>query len=43
MTPNSALDKFRLRKIEQQLVAELHAARERTRLASTDEEKRCAL
>jgi F0F1-type ATP synthase assembly protein I len=40
MTPNSALDKFRLREIEQQLAADVHAAKELTRLASTDEEKR---
>ena len=43
MTPNSALDKFRLHEIEQQLASELHAAREQTRLASTDEEKRNVL
>jgi hypothetical protein len=42
MTPNSAMDKFRLREIEQRLAAELHAANEQMRLASTDEEKRNA-
>jgi hypothetical protein len=39
MTPNSALDKSRLHEIERQLVSELHAAREQTALASTEEEK----
>jgi adenine C2-methylase RlmN of 23S rRNA A2503 and tRNA A37 len=43
MTPNSALDKFRLQEIEQQLASELHAAREQTRGASTEEEKRNVL
>jgi hypothetical protein len=43
MTPNSAVDKFRLHEIEQQLASELHAAREQTRGASTDEEKRNVL
>ena len=39
MTPNSALGEFRLHEIEQQLASELHAAREQTTLASTEEEK----
>jgi hypothetical protein len=43
MTPNSTLDKFRLREIERKLVADLHATREQTRLAATEEEKRNAL
>ena len=43
MTPNSAIDKFRQHEIEQQLASELHAAREQTRLVSTEEEKRSAL
>jgi len=43
MTPSSTPDKFRLREIEQQLVADLHATSEQTRLASNEEEKRGAL
>jgi hypothetical protein len=43
MTPNPAPDKFRRYEIEQQLASELHAAREQTRLASTEEEKRNVL
>jgi adenine C2-methylase RlmN of 23S rRNA A2503 and tRNA A37 len=39
MTPNSAIDKFRQHEIEQQLAFELHAAREQTTRASTEEEK----
>jgi len=38
MTPNSAIDKFRLLEIEQQLASELQAAMEQTRLASTEKE-----
>jgi hypothetical protein len=43
MTPNSAIDKSRLHEIEQQLASELHAAREQTQGASTEEEKRNVL
>jgi adenine C2-methylase RlmN of 23S rRNA A2503 and tRNA A37 len=43
MTPDPALDKFRLHEIEQHLASELHAAREQTRGASTEEEKRNVL
>jgi hypothetical protein len=43
MTPSPTPDKFRLREIEQQLVADLQATGEQTRLASTEEEKRGAL
>jgi len=39
MTPNSAVDKFRLHEIEQQLASELHSAREQTRRAATEEQK----
>jgi hypothetical protein len=34
-----ALDRFRLRQIEQQLAAEIQAAKEKQRRASTEEEK----
>lgn len=43
MTPNSAVDKFRLHELEQKLVSELQVASEQTRLVSTEEEKRSAL
>jgi hypothetical protein len=39
MEPSRAHDKFRLREIEQQLAAELQAANEKRRKASTQEEK----
>jgi hypothetical protein len=42
MELDPALDKFRLREIEQQLAADLQAASERLRRASTEEEKRNA-
>jgi hypothetical protein len=37
--PCDSLDKFRRREIEQALVAELQTAKERARLATTDEER----
>jgi adenine C2-methylase RlmN of 23S rRNA A2503 and tRNA A37 len=43
MTPNSASDKFRQNEIEQQLASELHTAREQTRRASTEGQKRVVL
>ena len=43
MTPNSALDKFRLLEIKQQLDSELQVAMEQARLASTEDEKRNGL
>jgi hypothetical protein len=43
MEPYRALDKFRLRQIGQQLVAELQTAKEQLRSASTEEEKRLRL
>jgi len=42
-TPHKSLDVFRMREIEQQLVAELQRAREQILKATTDEEKRSAL
>ena len=42
MEPDSALDKFRRREIEQQLAADLQVANQRLRNASTDEERRRA-
>jgi hypothetical protein len=39
MEPYPALDKFRLREIEQQLAADLQAASERLRRAPTEDEK----
>jgi len=42
MEPDPALDKFRLREIEQQLAADLQTASERLRRATSEEEKRKA-
>jgi hypothetical protein len=42
MGPDSALDKFQRREIEQRLAADLQATSERSRRASSDEEKRTA-
>jgi hypothetical protein len=43
MEPGPLLDKYRLRGIEQKLTAELQAASEQLRLASSEEEKRKAV
>jgi hypothetical protein len=43
MEPRPLLDKYRMREIEQTLAAELQAASEQLRLASSEEEKRNAL
>jgi hypothetical protein len=43
MEPHPSLDVFRMREIEQQLVAELQRAREQILKATTDEEKHSAL
>jgi hypothetical protein len=43
MEPGPLLDKYRMREIEQTLAAELQAASEQLRLASSEEEKRNAL
>jgi hypothetical protein len=43
MEPYRVLDKFRLREIEQQLVAELQTAKQQLRSASTKDEKRLGL
>jgi hypothetical protein len=42
MEPYRALDKFRLREVQQQLAAELQISSEKLRRASTEEEKRQA-
>ncbi len=43
MEPDPALDKFRLRQIEQELAAELQAANERLRRASSEADRRVAI
>jgi hypothetical protein len=43
MEPEPALDQFQRREIEQQLAADLQAANQNLRNASSDEEKRQAL
>jgi hypothetical protein len=43
MEPNCALDKFRLRQIEQELAAELQAASERLRRAYSETDRREAI
>jgi hypothetical protein len=40
LEPRDALDKFRMREIEQALAAELQTAKQHARLATTEEEKR---
>jgi hypothetical protein len=42
MQPDPGLDKFRRREVEQQLAAELQAASERLRRATTEEQRRTA-
>ena len=43
MEPDPALDKFRLRQVEQELAAELQAASERLRRASNEADRRVAI
>jgi hypothetical protein len=43
MEPEPALDKFRLRQVEQELAAELQAASERLRRASNEADRRVAI
>jgi hypothetical protein len=43
MEPHPALDKFRLRQIEQELAAELQAATERLRRAASETDRRVAI